>query len=575
MMRFRIGSKYLDLPENADIQFTRKNILFAFDNAECERSTQFTVPATENNRAIFGHAHDVHNSGGGMRVRHEAVLEYRGVQRKGEIYVTEYDCKKHEYKCVFVTGELQGLLSLRQLGKLNEWLNAGTARVMYGAAAETMGNNRQKDWVNLDYTHTGYLRPSYSIGRLIEKALAQGDVPYDPSIVGQYSGFRELRAIVPNPQTPSNLSVKFRTSVIDLNQPTTPAPEGYYNEAWSETNRHGDIIDNEPADFPAFNFGVQTWYHVAMFRARFDMHLTFPSNWSPSDFVISANGGIHFLGGREFTFDSNKTVSGTELKGRTIDIPKLTNFMFVSINDWSQANGWMFAQNGFDRDYEGLVVSGNGTATNGEWIWLQDNLPELTATDLLKVCAAYDRKVLAYSDAKGVYFSDLDFSDSDVVQLQDVVVNSETVARIFGDYAQHNIVAFKNPDEVPPNERTEIDYTMQNVNIQQTRELYAIPYSEGRKDGARNVYVPEEVQDAVICHAPLSGKLEYIKLQKCAGLQAILNKSTQKVVKVAMELRQLISIIAETVLYLHAQRWVWVEMQWQNGVATIKLQKIA
>ena len=79
MMRFRIGGRYLDLSESADIQFTRKNILFAFDNAECERSTQFAVPATENNRAIFGHAHDVHNSGGGMRVRHEAILEYRGV----------------------------------------------------------------------------------------------------------------------------------------------------------------------------------------------------------------------------------------------------------------------------------------------------------------------------------------------------------------------------------------------------------------------------------------------------------------------------------------------------------------
>lgn len=44
MIRFSISGEYLDLPADFSLQFKKSNVLFAFDNMECERSTSFDIP---------------------------------------------------------------------------------------------------------------------------------------------------------------------------------------------------------------------------------------------------------------------------------------------------------------------------------------------------------------------------------------------------------------------------------------------------------------------------------------------------------------------------------------------------
>ena len=124
MIRFNIGGEYLDLPADFSLQFKKSNVLFAFDNMECERSTSFDIPATPQNDRIFKLAKWVQTDGVGMRRKYEAQMQDGMVTQDGYLHIDMYNAGK--YKAVFVTGELLGLKKIRDAGKIKDfWKPAG------------------------------------------------------------------------------------------------------------------------------------------------------------------------------------------------------------------------------------------------------------------------------------------------------------------------------------------------------------------------------------------------------------------------------------------------------------------
>ena len=63
MIEFNVGGILLDVPSGTRLQFVKKNILFAFDGIECERTTSFRLPKTPTNLRAFDFSNDFHRQG--------------------------------------------------------------------------------------------------------------------------------------------------------------------------------------------------------------------------------------------------------------------------------------------------------------------------------------------------------------------------------------------------------------------------------------------------------------------------------------------------------------------------------
>ena len=100
MIRFEVDGYYLELSAGFSLQFQKKNILFAFDAIECERSLSFNIPATPTNNNIFKLAKWEAAYGIGMRRRYSAQMQASGVAKDGYLYVSEYDHDKQTYKAI-------------------------------------------------------------------------------------------------------------------------------------------------------------------------------------------------------------------------------------------------------------------------------------------------------------------------------------------------------------------------------------------------------------------------------------------------------------------------------------------
>lgn len=138
-VQFSIGGKLLELPSNFKLQFTKKNILFAFENIEVDRTTSFKVPATPNNMRIFNFSHDIHSSGLAMRERLDAELRVGIVSKRGYLYVGSYSAG--QFECIFVTGELLGLQSIKELGSIAQYIPANLSVDLQGQVHNANANN--------------------------------------------------------------------------------------------------------------------------------------------------------------------------------------------------------------------------------------------------------------------------------------------------------------------------------------------------------------------------------------------------------------------------------------------------
>ena len=95
-----LGYGFLDLPNDFEVSFTKKNILYSFDSVELNRTTAFTIPATANNNRLLGFANMPVQYGLMARRRLDAQMQCDGATVTGYFYVTS--ATPTEYNCCFV-----------------------------------------------------------------------------------------------------------------------------------------------------------------------------------------------------------------------------------------------------------------------------------------------------------------------------------------------------------------------------------------------------------------------------------------------------------------------------------------
>lgn len=579
MIRFNVGGLYLETPENLSLTFKKTNILFAFDKIECERSTSFDIPATPQNDRIFEISKWLQTDGAGMRRRYAAQMQDAMLTKDGYLYVDAYANGK--YKAVFITGELLGLKAIKNAGKIADIINP-SEYTTFGTVSSPQ-NVRTSVYATPDYKNGETPLPSARLYTIIDRAMAQLGVSWLAPASPQY-----VRIIPDEAKGVKETTSEFTGTAYGTTTTTRSLwYSGYVTEFGNLlTVRSAYVRRTLTYATPSQNvtyFGIMQQFEVLQ-----NMSITFPDNWDDNLFIgYFVNGDSNLIG--EFSFYGNRSfdeygdITGDSLRGRTVELNRGDFFTIIDksfyVNEQTSGGGQMTGWVSNLVSCEFTVEGGEMTAQSR--IRLKDNLPDVTVTELLKIYAALSGTQLYYTDAQGVTFDTLDFDTWSVLELTDVVDIKE-IRRTFADYAQRNIVQFKETSVVPEYMRLRVEYIINNNNIGAERVLQEIPFSEGASAGAQGIgqiiYLPIGTAGLANADVPtyVQGGVYMIRPQllKNAGVQSLCDASTSAQMRVRMTLLEFEQISPKTLLYYNGVRYVWTDAQWSKGTATLKLSKI-
>lgn len=573
-VQFSIGGKLLDLPSNIKLQFTKKNILFAFDNIEVERTTSFNVPATPNNMRIFNFSHDIHARGLAMRERLDAELRIGIVSKRGYLYVGSYSAG--QFECIFVTGELLYLQSLRELGDVSKYI-ANDYGITVGSSIVTPAQALTRTSARVDYETNGDIFPSWLFQGVIIEAIENNDVPIEWG--DTLDRLAHGRIVIPEHKGMSLTPVVLRRNTINQQTPTAPYPQLNTSFINAYGNEYIDnIFEREVSTYTLIKSysDTSTYYrgYVEQISPLQDITLKFPEDTSIDVFIgyVLSSGAISFLGDYSFQKLNGQVIrQGKPLAGRSVDIPFGQPFVVICPDDYLGSGGyvgWQIA----DVDIEvHCEVSGKDDQPNGAFIRMRDNLPEMTIIEMLKSIAALTGKLLSVRDGN-IVFVDI-FTNGEILYIKDAIKWSD-LKRTFADYSQENTVEFDS-DEFVKN-RVLTSYTIENVNIDESSVLQTLPFSES------DVIGTEEQDAAYISNNNKSyvfvlnedGYLRQARLPKNENLQNVLTNSTSIDVVAPMRLFEFEKIKPDNLLWYEGAVWVWTQAQWSNNEVKLSLSRV-
>jgi hypothetical protein len=565
MTRFNIGGSFLELPANFKIQLKKSNILFAFDNVELERSTSFSVPATPINTGILGWANDAHRFGEKGRQKIAAQLQLDGVTKDGFLHITKYT--PEAFECVFVTGELLGLAEVKALGDWGQFILPSNG-VSMDAAVRIASSGNDYSAARVYYKTDGYIMPSWKLSSYAQMALQRAAVDINWGEV--LDGLNTYRIIIPKAKGVSETAATLTRRYAAEQTSETPYP--VLNSALlDDQGELANVVTIEQSAYPIFKVktadATQYYGYVMQFVAKQDMTLKFADDTPDTLFLASAqmNGTFDFLGGYSFAADG--TITGDPLKGREVEIATDQAFLLISQNDYLRAGmgefeGWTIANEELTAN---VVVKGADEQPNNAYIRVKDNVPAMTIVELVKVIAALSGKILSYHAGEIVFVDNI--AGGEYMEL-DKPLKWSNLTRGVGDYAQKNLVTFKDGELTAT-------YTIDSVNIEQEKELLAIPMNAGA-DVAGELFVVADTKEYTISRydeeRPIN--LQRIEVVKNESLEKILFQSTSLTAEVKMTEREFDKLPFDAQLRFDNALYAWTDGVWSNGVASLNLSRL-
>lgn len=477
MIRFKlVGGEYLDLASDFNFTFSYNNTLFAFDNMQVSRSTEFQIPATPKNNMILGFALDPSNDGGWVRQKKQAELHYSGGKIDGFLFFGKYS--KGSYSAIFVYGELSALKTAKEKGNIVEYCDfpeslptvSPTFRSAYNSAGLLMYSFAWYNYKNgtadanrlsgaMNYS------PSVKLSSLLVRAAVRAGLTL--SIDDITEQINSIALILPTQKKPAN--------------PTSISFSGVPNSTLVVSGAAG-YLKSVTKTFKYKDFNSFFWQRQAVvcFEALQDLTIKINSVAYPVSAHLVTGDGRDFI---------SKGAFGVEI-GEEYSFKKGDYFTFTNWNDY-------FFKEPI-KDY-GTTIGTIGCSVwgasqtevgIGDTYYLQPNLPEVTLIDLLKTAANLFRMGIDYDVATNtVSFYDFAFDKSQAIELDSKTIEILSVDRTFLDYAQRNYIDFKSEEYVK--NRATIDYKINNDLIAAEKQLFTIPFSEGGFDSQNNVVVQD------------------------------------------------------------------------------------
>lgn len=602
MMQLLCNGIALDLYDDASLQFTHDNPLFSFDNLKCERTTQFKLPSTPKNDQIFALARIPAYSGVGMRRKFSAQLQASAVVKNGYLYISSFDGK--DYAAVFVTGEFVGLQAIKDAGSVRDILQYNSSITWNTANIKDANANNINDFDLVRYAVSdgAVVAPSVRVKKIIEDALEELGGSINWANATGYDKLRIFNAsdlglddaevhLINDPdesQDPINLSPFLGITQFALsgaycyyNCEAVRDESGYYWRTRSQASPDHfymwkipfDCAIEFPRDFPS------NYYLATGFRAWSESY----DGWYEQPDYIR----IDFLGGYSFSWGG--TPIGEPLAGRTINIPANTPFALITpdgIKYQTPHSGDTGATIGFDPalvpayDFKVKIKIDHDFAS-GDIVPYNAILPDITLVELLKIVAAVTGTMLNYENGTIKFETLAQWSQ---VEAKTLTKRGE-VKRTFADYAQSNIVTFEHGDSVRSTEELETKYTIDNDNIETSKELQVLKCSEGGFDlytytsgdlseQLERVKIRGEDKSATI--ARIDTRDTYmlrVSLPKNAGLQQLCDMSTQFKMSARMTLLEYNRIGSKYTLLVDGTQYVWTNRSWQKDEAQFTLAK--
>lgn len=597
MMRFNVNGRYLDLYNDTELTFARKNILFAFDDIEVSRTAEFDVPATPQNNAIFERANDPALYGTKGRVKIEAQLQYDGGVEDGYIYITA--CSRDKYSCMFVFGELVTLQEIRDL-KIKDYApalstsvrdgfkNANLSSVtLFDTIAYRNGYDRApiREYMSdeaayITTTFGAYPLPSYNLLLLIAHACTQNSIVFDYSAAT--SEAKKVRIKVAAPATRKETD-EFDVRVHGNSTSLTGSTDSPY-------------ITTDTATAVYYRSGSTNGWSLTCIHTRYTgVKIQIAEDTPDTLFMIDissyiANPQADFVFYGDYSCGKSGVITGTPLAGREIEVERgkllafATSEMIVrGASEWGLAP---LMPSGVDVDMSCTIVAAAEFAASGDTVFLRDQLKEdMTIIEMLKYAAVITGNLLFWNEAQQTISLVSGVNYNNIQTLGDII-SLDDVRRGFLSFAQANIITL-----IPnsSSEQSEITlYSIINASIEERNTLYDMPYSQGVEV---NAYPIEENTKDVLCvdysetgeyiaKAPtliLAGDNIYAEPYKITGnntISQLCSKGTAIKVSVVMSLAAFTAIKERQVLQLRGQYYVWTKAQWSQGVATFELNKI-
>jgi hypothetical protein len=220
-----------------------------------------------------------------------------------------------------------------------------------------------------------------------------------------------------------------------------------------------------------------------------------------------------------------------------------------------------------------MIVEADGDIGTDDVIYLRDNMPDLTAIDILKIFAYINGKVLWYdSENQKITFEDLDVNNYPIFPLDNVVEVSQ-IRRTFGDYAQKNLLRYTSPEGMRSSDIITKAYVINNANIDIEKELYKIPFSEGRRYGDSNLLLVRSTDNNTLATRS-AYRLNRTDISLNNVLQTILDNSTTIDVSAEISLFDFNKIQDKMRIFYDNAYWVWIDASWSNEIARLTLARV-
>lgn len=599
MIRFNIGGEYLDLPADFSLKFQKTNPLFAFDELSAERSVSFNIPATLKNDRIFGLAKWEATRGVAMRKRFEAVMEGSLVSKKGYLYISDYQYGENQYGAVFVGGLAFNVKTFGNHEYGDLWLGTYNGEIIDANYEPQPLVARVKYHIEDEESDFWQRNIMYSVdvGELFRQLNEQGV----QKIEGLESG--EVFRYVPKGNGVGRaadvverlINENPTTQAMGLNtiQKVIQAPVTLVTE-----ERETDDPEVPPIVMQSTN----------CFRGG--GMITFPND-TPENLCICYPKGydligssrywyIGFVGSRSFEDDGSGYIRyiGEPLAGKTVEIPG--DFILMTgdgyhHDQFNQGNEIWFIEFDYSQqpEYDINVRIKDGSFFNyiPEMFQVYPQvamLYNLPFGDLLKLYAAVTGKLIGITSDGNIKFIDT-LDDLEYINIDNRVTGIKTLTRDFRDFAQRNYVLFNESDNVLEEERIRSEYTVDNVNLEEEKDISELPAIEGGKYEDTDFillrgldwrnYLPSReddiVPESVIAKAGDGEYLSRVTIPKNNLLEELCDASTSIQISVKMALLEYEKIDSDTGFYFRGNRYVWTEAQYSKDVVTLKLSKIS
>lgn len=587
----------LDLYDNAGLQFTHSNPLFAFDDLKCERTTNFKLPATPTNDRVFSLAKIPAYSGEGMRRKFPCQLQAGAVVRDGYLYVANFDGK--DYNAVFVTGELIGLQRIKELGTLRDLMpNFSTPQWLATPKNANVSGIFNIDTVKYHVQGSDVVNPCVRLFEILKDVLTREQIDFDLSNVTK----RDLMYIRGGKITVENINdylYNGQAGTVSLAHIL-----GLTTKVNTQAT-YGEFMSFEVEDAPGkyeWSLHGATAQTIQQLSFQWDAVLEMPSDLPDDYFLVTGNlfttapatgelvfPSVRCLGDYWMRINySGMSIEGVPLAGRNVSIPANTPFMLIHKNciKWSVPDDeGQIANIGFNTaTMDGykfdIRVSLDHDFVPGENVPLKACVPDVSIISALKLFAIQEGLILNYSDGKIILEENIIPENSD--ELKSITKIGEVV-RTFGKYAQRNIVEFDS--DIPDYMKIRTEYDIINDNIEPQKELEKIVFSEGEQkqhvidDNVYDDFLMPEGEDGDFV-AYLSGDTndEYmrrVQIKKNADIQNLCDRSTQIKIEARMPLLQYDAIKPKTGLLVDGSTYLWTERSWQKDVAKMTLAQFA